>query len=84
LLGVVAFAGYRQAQSSKKIRGPVRNRGARMFLGIDVSHTAVEAVLFDLQGNEIEKGSERVLKHSPKTGYYETSMQKLWSETAKD
>lgn len=54
-----------------------------MFLGIDVSHTAVKAVLFDLEGNEIAKGSERVQKYSPKPGYYETSMQELWSQTAK-
>jgi sugar (pentulose or hexulose) kinase len=65
------------------MRAPVRNK-ARMFLGIDVSHAAIKAVLLDLQGNEIAKGSEWEQKYSPKSGYYETSMQKLWSQTAKD
>jgi len=54
-----------------------------MFLGIDVGHTAMKAVLFDLQGNELARSGERIPTIAPKSGYYETSTEDLWVQTAK-
>jgi L-xylulokinase len=54
-----------------------------MFLGIDIGHTTIKAVLFDLQGNELAKAGERIPTIAPKPGYYETPTEDLWVQTAK-
>lgn len=54
-----------------------------MFLGIDVGHTVIKAVLFDLNGKQLFTSGEKIATYSPKPGYYETSMQELWIQMRK-
>jgi len=54
-----------------------------MFLGIDVGHSAMKAVVFDDDWNEAVSAHANISMYVPKPGHYETSIKELWSQTKK-
>ena len=52
------------------------------LLGIDSGNTISKAVIFDLQGHEIQVASCQVRSEFPQRGWTERSMEALWESTA--
>jgi L-xylulokinase len=53
-----------------------------MFLGIDNGGTMSKAAVFDASGKELSVASRRVNMLSPRTGWSERDMNRLWTDTA--
>jgi L-xylulokinase len=59
-----------------------RKKMADFFMGIDYGSTMVKAGIFDVQGKEYGVCSVKVNNNSPRTGWYERDLERLW-ESAK-
>lgn len=55
---------------------------AQYILGIDIGTSLIKAVIFDLKGNEIGLGAEKVTVDSPSPGWFQQDMEAVWQGAA--